>query len=46
MENIAIILTPEQAEDICKHYGKNAEEMMEWEIGELVDRLIDDFLYG
>lgn len=46
MENIVIILTPEQAEDICKHYGKNAKELAEWEIGELVDRLIDDFLYG
>jgi hypothetical protein len=46
MENIVIILTPEQVKDICNHYGENVEEMMEWEIGELVDRLIDDFLYG
>ena len=46
MENINFILTPEQAKDICNHYGKNFDEMEEWEIGELVDRLIDDFLFG
>lgn len=46
MENITFIITPEQAKDICKHYGANIEEMQDWEIGELLDRLIDDFLYG
>ena len=46
MENINFVLTHEQAEDICKHYGKNIAELENWEIGELVDRLIDDFIYG
>lgn len=46
MENIEFIITPDQAKDICNHYGKNIEEMQDWEIGELLDRLIDDFLYG
>ena len=46
MENINFVLTHEQAEDICKHYGKDIDKMEEWEIGELVDTLIDDFLYG
>lgn len=46
MENIEFILTPEQAKDICKHYGANYEEMQNWEIAELLDRLIDDAIYG
>lgn len=46
MENISFILTYEQAKDICEHYNENIAEMEEWEIGELVDRLIDDFLFG
>lgn len=46
MENINFILTYEQAEDICNHYGKNIEEMEGWQIGELLDALIDDFLFG
>lgn len=46
MENIDFVLTREQAEDICKYYGKNIEEMEDWEIGELLDRLIDDTLFS
>lgn len=46
MENINFVLTHEQAKDICEHYGKDISNMEEWEIGELVDRLIDDFLFG
>ena len=46
MENINFVLTYEQAKDICDHYGANIEEMENWEIGELVDKLIDDFLFG
>lgn len=42
--NYNFILTREQAEDICKHYGKNINELQEWEICELVDKIIDDAL--
>lgn len=46
MENIIFALTHEQAEDICKHYGKNIAELEEFEIGELLDRLIDETIHG
>ena len=46
MENINFIITPEQAEDICKYYGKDINEMEDYEIGELLDRLIDDTLFS
>lgn len=46
MENINFILTYEQAKDICEHYGEDISQMEEWEICELVDRLIDDALFG
>lgn len=46
MENIIFALTQEQAEDICKHYGKNIAELEEFEIGELLDRLIDETIHG
>lgn len=46
MENIMFTLTQEQAKDICKYYGKNADELEEWEVGELLDRLIDETIYN
>lgn len=46
MENINFILTREQAEDICKYYKKNINEMEDWEICELLDKLIDDCVYA
>ena len=45
MENINFILTYEQAKNICEHYGANISEMEEWEICELLDRLIDETLF-
>ena len=45
MENITFVLTPEQAEDICKHFGENINELEEYEICELLDRLIDETLF-
>ena len=45
MENINFTLTPEQAEDICKHFGENINELEEYEICELLDRLIDETLF-
>lgn len=46
MDNINYILTTETAKEICEYYGKNIAELDEWEIGELVDRFIDEFLHG
>lgn len=46
MNGINFLLTYEQAKDICEHYGENIENMEEWEVCELLDRLIDDTLFG
>jgi hypothetical protein len=46
MDNINFILTYEQAKDICEHYGEDITQMEEFEICELVDRLIDDALFS
>lgn len=35
-------ITKDQAEKICKHYNKNIEELEEYEITELFDRVIDE----
>ena len=46
MEQINFIITRDQAEDICKHYGKNMNELEDWQICELLDTMIDDAIYG
>lgn len=46
MENINCILTHEQAKGICEYYGVDIAEMEDWEVEELLDKLIDDALYG
>lgn len=46
MNNINFVLTYEQAKDICEHYGEDITQMEEWEIGGLVDRLIDEALFS
>lgn len=46
MENINFIITPEQAKGICEHYGEDIHKLADWEVEELLDRLIDDCLYG
>lgn len=46
MGNIHFILTREQAEDICKHYDYDIDTLEDFEICELLDRLIDDHLFG
>lgn len=43
---INFVLTREQAKDICEYYHKDITSMDDWEIEELLDRLIDDFLFG
>ena len=42
-ENVILFhLTLEQAEQICKHYNKNINELEEYEICELLDKFIDE----
>lgn len=45
MKDINFTLTYEQAMDICEHFGKNIDELEDWEICELLDRLIDETLF-
>lgn len=45
MKDINFILTRETAEDICEHYGVDIAEMDEWEVCELLDRLIGEALF-
>lgn len=42
MENINFILDYEQAKNICEYYGKDYLYLEDWEICELLDRLIDE----
>lgn len=35
-------ITKNQAEKICKYYNKNIDELEEYEITELLDRIIDE----
>lgn len=46
MNEINYILTREQAEDICKHYGQDVSKLEDYEICELLDLLIDNALFG
>lgn len=42
-ENVILFhLTLEQAEQICKHYNKNINELEEYEICELLDNFISE----
>ena len=41
MFGISYLITPEQAEAICKHYGKNIEEMEDYDVCGLLDDIID-----
>ena len=45
MEHINFILPIETARAICEHYGKDFAALQEFEICELLDKLIDDALY-
>lgn len=36
------ILTEEQKEMICEVFGKNMRDCEDYEIGEMLDRIIDD----
>lgn len=45
MENMNYILTPDAAAAICEHYGQDINTLETWEIMELVDKALDEFLY-
>ena len=36
------IITDAQKEIICRHFGKNHKKLEDWEIAELLDRIIDN----
>lgn len=46
MEHIDFILTMEQARDICNYYGKNMDDLDTYDICELLDKLIDESIFG
>lgn len=35
-------LTQDQAEKLCSHYNKNINDLQEYEICELLDKLLDE----
>ena len=41
-ENINFIITDTQAEVLCKYYGEDINSLLDWEIAELLDKLIDE----
>ena len=40
------LVTKEQLQAICDYYGKDPNTLQDYEKGELIDRLIDEFLYS
>lgn len=42
MENINFTLTPDQAKQLCEHYGRDIDTLDENDICELLDTLIDE----
>lgn len=41
---ISVILTNEQIKDICNFFSIDMDNIEEYEIGEIVDKIIDDYL--
>lgn len=39
---VKVYLTSDQVEMLAKHYNKDPEKLQEYEVGELVDLLIDN----
>ena len=44
MGEINYTITEAQAKDICNHFGKDADTMENWEVCELLDKVIDNYL--
>lgn len=40
--NIEFIITPDQQKVICNHFGKDSNDLCDYEIAELLDQLIDE----
>lgn len=43
-EDYQFILTREQQETICTHFGVDINEVEDWQIAELLDKVIDDLI--
>lgn len=41
MKNIPFEITPDQKITLCEYYGYDPEFLSDWEVSELLDRLID-----
>lgn len=41
-EESIFILTEDQKETICKHFEKDRNDLEDWEIAELLDKVIDN----
>lgn len=41
---ITVYLTSDQVETIAKHFGKDPEALQDYEVGELIDLLIDNVI--
>lgn len=44
-DNITFIFTFEQQKKVCEYFGKDIRNMEEYEIDELLDKVIDDLNY-
>lgn len=40
-EDYKFILTVDQKETICRHFGVDMNEVEDWQIAELLDKIID-----
>ena len=43
--NYNFVLTEDQKDTICRHFGKNRADLEDWEISQLLDRIIDNLDY-
>ena len=44
MEELNFILTADQIETLCKHFGKERKDLQDYEICELLDKVIDNLV--
>lgn len=43
-EAYTFTLTEDQKETICRHFGVDMNEVEDWQIAELLDKVIDDLV--
>ena len=46
MEDIKYTLIADTAKEICAKYGEDITRLEDWQVCELLDRLIDEALYS